>query len=236
MGLRQLTRAGEGFLSRVQSGPQIGGVEVATVGHHAAGFRAGRRLLDHGGDDVVVTHHVEADHTVARDIHVGRERLTSQHREAGFLVDAYELSGETRGAVGHHHDVVRVGHHEGLVADPALHQQEGIAGATHLRLTQEVDVGLGGLDQLQLGRGAFSGEHGLQLHLAIEQVLQGTLAPRGDDQDLGDAGRDQLLDDVGDGRGIDQGEQLLGEGLGGREKPGAVAGGQDDSFSNTIHG
>ena len=47
-----------------------------------------------------------------------------------------------------------------------------------------------------------------------------------------EAGGDGLLDDVLDRRLVDDRQHLLGSGLGGREEPGAEAGGGDDSLAD----
>ena len=67
----------------------------------------------------------------------------------------------------------------------------------------------------------------LELERPVEVVLDGVLAPPGDDEDVGDAGPDRLLDDVLDGRLVDEREHLLRLGLGGRKEPGAEPGRRD---------
>ena len=59
---------------------------------------------------------------------------------------------------------------------------------------------------------------------AVEVVLEGALVAAGDHQDVVDAGGDGLLDDVLDGRLVDDRQHLLGHRLGGGKETGAEAG------------
>jgi hypothetical protein len=86
-------------------------------------------------------------------------------------------------------------------------------------------------DQLQLVLVALVGEQLLELHRAVEVVLDGLLAPAGDDQDVLDPGPDRLLDHVLDRWLVDQREHLLGQGLGRREETGPQPGRWDDGLS-----
>jgi len=63
-------------------------------------------------------------------------------------------------------------------------------------------------------------------------IFEGALALSGDDDHLLNAGGGGLFDDVLDDRFIDDGEHLLGLGLGGRQEAGAQAGCRDHRFTN----
>ena len=77
---------------------------------------------------------------------------------------------------------------------------------------------------------ALAAEYLLELDLAVEVVLEGLLAPRGDDDDLVDARGEEFVDDVRD-RGLRaDGQELLGDGLGDGKEARAVAGRDDDAF------
>jgi hypothetical protein len=83
---------------------------------------------------------------------------------------------------------------------------------------------------------AGAAEVGLQLRRDVEVVHDRILAAGADQDHLVHAGRHRLLDDVLDRRAIDDGEELLGHGLGGREESGAEAGGGDDGLADLLHG
>ena len=68
----------------------------------------------------------------------------------------------------------------------------------------------------------------LELERPVEVVLEGALAAPGDDQDVGDAGPDRLLDDVLDRRLVDEREHLLGLGFGGRKETSSQPRRRDD--------
>ena len=103
-----------------------------------------------------------------------------------------------------------------------------------LLLAHVVDVGLlgDGHDLLELVELAAALEKGLQLEVAVEVVLDRTLPHRGDDDDVLDARSPGLVDEVLDGGPVDDGQHLLGLGLGRREETRAEAGGGDDSLAH----
>ena len=72
----------------------------------------------------------------------------------------------------------------------------------------------------------------LELVVAVEVVLERALVAAGDHEDVVEAGGDGLLDDVLDGRLVDDRQHLLGSGLGGGQEPGAEAGCRDDSLAD----
>ena len=75
-------------------------------------------------------------------------------------------------------------------------------------------------------------ERGLELGAAVEVVFHGRLVATGDDDDLGAAGGDRLLNAVLNKRLVDEAEHLLGDGFGGGEKARAQSGGGKDCFAN----
>ena len=68
-------------------------------------------------------------------------------------------------------------------------------------------------------------------------VLDGALAAAIDDHHLLRSGAERLFHDELDGRGIDDGQHLLGHRLGGRQEARAQAGGGDDDLAQRlVHG
>ena len=108
-----------------------------------------------------------------------------------------------------------------------------VAEAERGLLADVVDLGHVGdvPDHLQLVVVALLGEQLLQLDRAVEVVLDGLLAPAGDDQDVLDPGPHRLLDHVLDGGLVDQRQHLLGLRLGRREEAGAQPGRWDDGLA-----
>src|SRR5690606_31904024 len=68
-----------------------------------------------------------------------------------------------------------------------------------------------------------------------EVVLDGAFAPSGDHQDVGEPGRDGLLDHVLDRRFVDDRQHLLGGGLGGGQESGAESGRRHDRLPHGLH-
>ena len=136
------------------------------------------------------------------------------------------------------HDVVAQHHRERLVADVLAGDGDGVAEAEGLALAHVVDVGqVGEVEHLGEERVLALGvEVLLELDAAVEVVLDRLLAPPGDDEDVVDARSDRLLDHVLDGRLVDDRQHLLRLRLGGREEPGAQAGGGDDGLADVGHG
>ena len=130
-------------------------------------------------------------------------------------------------------DVVAEQDGERLVAHVLLGDADGVAEAERGLLADVVDLGHVGdvPDQLQLVLVALVGEQQLELDRAVEVVLDGLLAPPGDDQDVLDPGGDRLLDHVLDRGLVDQREHLLGLGLGRREETGPQPGRWDDGLA-----
>ena len=126
---------------------------------------------------------------------------------------------------------------EGLVADVALRAQHGVPEAARVALAHVVHVA----ERWTPGPGqpllvALVLQRQLQLEVAVEVVLQGALVAAGDHQDVVEAGRDGLLDDVLDRRLVDDRQHLLGSGLGGGQEPGAEACRGDDSLADGVAG
>ncbi|ALM39305.1 hypothetical protein SFR_2690 [Streptomyces sp. FR-008] len=112
--------------------------------------------------------------------------------------------------------------------------QDGVAEAARVALADVVHGGevAGLLDAGETGLVALAAERLLQLVVAVEVVLQGTLVASGDHEDVGEPGRHGLLDDVLDGRLVDDRKHFLRRGLGGGEEACPEAGGGDDRFAD----
>ena len=122
----------------------------------------------------------------------------------------------------------------GVVADVGPGRADGVAEAERLALAHEVELGERGeagqlLEQLPL---AGAGERLLELRRPVEMVLDRALPAARDDEDVGDPGSDGLFDDVLDGRLVDQGQHLLGRGLGRRQEPGPEPGRGDHGLAD----
>ena len=110
------------------------------------------------------------------------------------------------------HDVVGEQHGERFVADVMPRNRHRVAETERVALADIVNVGevrceLHFLQQLVLARCL---EEVLELEVAVEVLLDCTLRPAGDDQDVGEAGADSFLDDVLDRGPVDDRQHLLG--------------------------
>ena len=135
--------------------------------------------------------------------------------------------------VGHDH-VVGQDDRERLVADEVLGHQDGVAEPEllllpHVRHLGEVADRPDLPEHLDV---ALLLEQVLELVGEVEVILDRPLLAGGDDDDLLDPGRHGLLDRVLDDRLVDEGQHLLGLGLGGREETGPPACGGEDSLAN----
>ena len=131
-------------------------------------------------------------------------------------------------------DVVGQDHRERLVADEVLGHQDRVAEPELLLLADVRHLGQVA-DRPDLPEHldvALLLEQVLELVGEVEVVLDRPLLAGGDDDDLLDPGRDGLLDRVLDDRLVDEGQHLLGLGLGGREETSAPTGGGEDSLAN----
>jgi hypothetical protein len=113
-----------------------------------------------------------------------------------------------------------------------------MAEALGLALPDEVDVRQfrGGVHRRQPGGVALLLQGRLQLRGAVEEVLDGALVAAGDHQDLGQPGARGLLDDVLEGRPVDDRQQFLGHRLGGGQEAGAHPGDGDDGLARWTRG
>ena len=149
------------------------------------------------------------------------------------ITDAFDLLarrdhvGEHRGGLGH--QVVAEEDGKRLVTHVAPGDADGVTEPLRFGLADVVDVGQLG-DVAHLGLLALTArlrQVELELERPIEVVFEGALPPPGDDEDVGDAGPDRLLDDVLDGRFVDEREHLLGLRFGRRKEPRAQPGRRD---------
>jgi len=66
-------------------------------------------------------------------------------------------------------------------------------------------------------------------------VFDDRLVAAGDEDEMFDAGLARLIDDILDDRPVDDGQHLLGDGLGGREEPRAETGDRENCLANSLH-
>ena len=111
--------------------------------------------------------------------------------------------------------------------------QHGVAQAERFTLTDVREV-----DQVRdvpnLGEQLFLAarlEERLELDRDVEMILDRVLAASGDQDDVGDAGRDRLFDAVLDDWLVDERQHLFRLRLGRREKPRAESCGRKDGFA-----
>jgi 5-formyltetrahydrofolate cyclo-ligase len=76
----------------------------------------------------------------------------------------------------------------------------------------------------------------LQFWNSVEVVGNRFLTSTGDNEQVAEAGAGGLLDDVLDGRGVDDGQKLLAHCFGRRQEPSAESCGGDDSLARRSHG
>src|SRR2546428_442575 len=134
-------------------------------------------------------------------------------------------------------DVVAQEHGERLVAHERARTEDGVAQPERLLLAHVGHRGQLGdrLDLRELLHLAAVVQVVLQLEGGVEVVLDRTLAATGHDDDLREARRHRLLDDVLDHRLVDQRKHLFRLGLRRRQEPGAEPGGGEHGFANA-HG
>ena len=87
---------------------------------------------------------------------------------------------------------------------------------------------------------AVAAQRHVDLEGVVEMILDRRLHAAGDDDDMLDAGRERLADDVVQHRAIDDGQKLLGNALGGRQHAGAETGSGNDGLADSggsgVHG
>ena len=141
------------------------------------------------------------------------------------------------------HQHVRKQHRERLVADDMARRPDGMAKAARLLLAHEgdrADVGRRVGQRIGDRVLAVAAQRHVDLEGVVEMILDRRLHAAGDDDDMLDAGRERLADDVVEHRTIDDGQKLLGNALGGRQHAGAETGsgndGLADSGRSVVHG
>ena len=157
-----------------------------------------------------------------------------EHRPPVPLVHAEHLAEQRHRRVD---QVVAEQHGERFAADVRFGDRDRMPEPPRLVLPHRVDLGeLGELpDLLQLVELVAALEHRFELGRAVEVVLDRGLASSRDDQDVGETGTHGFLDHELDRRRVDQGQHLLGHGLGGRQEPRAQPCGRDDRLPH-LHG
>ncbi len=81
---------------------------------------------------------------------------------------------------------------------------------------------------------AVAAQRCVDLEGVVEMILDRRLHAAGDDDHVLDAGGERLADDVVEHRAIDDGQQFLGNALGGRQHAGAETGGGNDGLANFV--
>ena len=185
-----------------------------------------RRRLLHDASEIEApvlvcdVEHAVAGHVLTAEVFGGQDRLP------GHPVSGQQLRRDVRGP----EQIVGEGHHHRVVTGEVPRQQQRVARAAHLRLTDHRDVQLRWARLLQLRGGSLGREHRVELRIPVEPVLDGALAAAGDQQHVLDARVDELLDHQIDGGPVDHRQQLLGHHPGDRQEARAVARSNDDAL------
>ena len=74
-----------------------------------------------------------------------------------------------------------------------------------------------------------------QFELAVEMILDDAFVAAGDEDEMLDAGRARLVDDMLDQRPVDHRQHFLRHGFGGRQEPGTEAGDGENGFTDGLH-
>ena len=127
---------------------------------------------------------------------------------------------------------------EGLAADGALGAEDGMAEAQLVGLAHEDALHAAGQDVVnhcRLRRLALPRQHALEFGVGVEVILDGALvAPSHEDEGVNPR-LDCLLGGILDEGLVDDGQELLGHGLGGRQEARPEACDGEDGFSNFGH-
>ena len=205
-----------------------GGEDVAADARQVGGGGGLAGLLDDGVDlDEAVLELDAADEAVAVVVVVVGGPDAGEDAEAGALAYLDHLAEAAGGGLD---EVVTEGVDERVVAEEAGGVEEGGCVARGPLLADVGEVGKVGdaldlVEELELA--VLLEQLGQGLAGGVEVVLDGPLVVAGDDDDVLDAGVDQVLDDVLDHRLVDDREHLLRHRLGLGEEPRAVAGSGD---------
>jgi hypothetical protein len=181
----------------------------------------------------VLLHHLGSHAAVVLDVLPG-DLEDSHHGPAVTVVDLEHRLQQLRVV---NHDVVAEEDRERLGADMLAGHRHRVTEAQRVALADVVDVcHLGdGLHLLELLVLLALLQVELELEVAVEVVLDGPLAPTGDDEDVGDAGADRFLHHVLDGGFVDDRHHLLRLALGGREESRPQPGGRDHCLPHLGH-
>ena len=132
-------------------------------------------------------------------------------------------------------DIVTEQYGKRLVTHERFRAEDGIAEAAHILLADVMDFdGRRLLHELQQVRLPLATEFRLELGCRVEMVFDGALAVAADDQDVLDAARERLFDDVLNRRLVDDGQHLFRRRLRGRQAR-AITGRRNDGLADFLH-
>ena len=137
---------------------------------------------------------------------------------------------------GHRHHV-RQQHRERLVADDLARAPDGVAEAERRLLAGERAIARRGEvaeQRLQLLDFAAPSQRVLKLVGDVEMILDHRLVAAGDENEMLDAGRHRLVDDVLQDRPVDHRQHLLRHAFGGGQEAGAETGDRQDGFADCL--
>ena len=216
-------------------GEDVGRQDVAADDREVRRGLLRRRLLHEIGHQIQpIARRPDGHHAVvgaARPV----DALHGDDRTAPLRVDVDHLPHHRRAGVD---DVVPQEDGERLVPHEIARHEDGVAEPErlllpHVRHADHVGDRADLLEQIQL-RATL--QQALQLVGDVEMILDGGLAASGDDDDRLDPRGHRLLDDVLDDRLVDQGQHLLGLGLGGGKETRAHACGGEDRLTDRTGG
>ena len=159
-----------------------------------------------------------------------------EQREHGRLLALVHLQHRSQQLRVVDHDVVAEKDRERLVAHVLARDRHRVPEPEGIALADVVDVGevVHHAHLVELVELVGLLEVVLELEIAVEVVLDGVLAAAGDHEDVGEAGRHRLFDDVLDRRLVDDRQHLLGLALRHRQEPRAEPGGGDHRFRHGL--
>lgn len=198
-------------------------IQIAPDRNLVAGLGTCRRLFDKAPDAHPIR--LRIDNAVSR--HIARIENRREHAFAGLFVDFGKLAGKGDFA---QHDIIRICHHTGFIAQQMAHLHERMARTAHFGLPHEGEAGGGRSDCFEPLALSFPLEHSFELDFAVEVVFKSLFSSAGDNDDIGNARLDKFLYDVGNARYYSNGKQFLGNGFGYWQKACTVSSSDNDTF------